>query len=60
MLHFDVNPIEIGYLVLQSCEGLVDAKNNVNKKDLNTDFANITKTISVTSNSFLLIMSLVA
>ena len=39
-------------------EGFVNAKNNIKQKgDLNTVFANISKTASPTSDSFLLIMS---
>ena len=42
---------------LQSYEGYVNAKNNIKQRNLNTVFANISKTTSPTSNSFLLIMS---
>ena len=42
---------------LQSYEGFVNAKNNTKQKNLNTVFANISKTTSPTSDSFLLIMS---
>ena len=43
-------------ILLQSYEGIVNAKNNVKQRNLNTSFANISKTASPTSNSFLLIM----
>ena len=42
---------------LQSYEGFVNAKNNIKQRNLNTVFANISKTIFPTSDSFLLIMS---
>ena len=45
------------YVWLQSYEGFDNAKNNMKQKQLNTVFANISKTTSPTSDSFLLIMS---
>ena len=42
---------------LQSYEGFDNAKNNMKQRNLNTVFANIPKTTSPTSDSFLLIMS---
>ena len=42
---------------LQSYEGFVNAKNNIKQGNLNTVFANISKTTLPTSDSFLLIMS---
>ena len=42
---------------LQSYEGFFEAKNNIKQRNLNTVFANILKTTSPTSDSFLLIMS---
>ena len=42
---------------LQSYEGFDHAKNNMKQRNLNTVFANISKTLSPTSDSFLLIMS---
>ena len=42
---------------LQSYDGFDNAKNNMKQRNLNTVFANITKTTSPTSNSLLLIMS---
>ena len=42
---------------LQSYEGFDNAKNKMKQRNLNTVFANISKTISPTSDSFLLIMS---
>ena len=45
------------YIWLQSYEGFVNAKNNRKQRNLNIVFANISKTASPTSNSFLLIMS---
>ena len=42
---------------LQSYEDFFNAKNNIKHKNLNTVFGNISKTISLTSDSFLLIMS---
>ena len=42
---------------LQSYEGFGNAKNNIMQRNLNTVFANISKTTSPTSDSFLLIMS---
>ena len=42
---------------LQSYEDFVNAKNNIKHKNLNTVFANISKTTSPTSDSFLWIMS---
>ena len=42
---------------LQSSEESVYAKNNIKQRNLNTVFANISKTTSQTSDSFLLIMS---
>ena len=51
-LHFDANPIKIGYLVTE-----LNAENSMKQKNLITVFANISKTISPTSDSFLLIMS---
>ena len=46
MLHFDANPINIGYIWLQSYEEFVNVKNNIKQKNLNTVLANISKTIS--------------
>ena len=56
MLHFDPNSIAIGYLVT-SYEGFDNSKNNMKQRNLNAVFANISKTTSPTSDSFLLIMS---
>ena len=42
---------------LQSCEEFVNAKNNIEQRNLNPVFANISKTIWLTFDSFLLIMS---
>ena len=42
---------------LQSYEGFVNAKNKTKQRNLNAVFANISKTTSPTSDSFLLIMS---
>ena len=42
---------------LQSYDEFVNAKNNIKQRNLNTVFANISKTTSPTSDSFLLIMS---
>ena len=42
MLHFDANPIKIGYLVTQLYEKFVNAKiNNIKLNNLNTVFAKI-------------------
>ena len=41
---------------LESYDGFVNAKNNVKQRNLNTVFANISRTTSPTSDSFLLIM----
>ena len=45
---------------LQSYEEFVNAKNNIKQRNLNTVFANTSKTIWPTSDSFLLIMSHIA
>ena len=45
---------------LQSYEGFDNAKINIKERNLNTAFANISKTTSPTSDSFLLIMSYIA
>ena len=42
---------------LQSYEGFDNTKNNIKQRNLNPVFANISKTTSPTSDSFLLIMS---
>ena len=42
---------------LQSYEGFDNAKNSMKQRNLNTVFANISKSTSLTSDSFLLIMS---
>ena len=42
---------------LKNYEGFVNAKNNIKQRNLNAVFANISKTASPTSDSFLLIMS---
>ena len=42
---------------LQSYEGFDNAKNSMKERNLKTVFANISKTTSPTSDSFLLIMS---
>ena len=42
---------------LQSYVGFVNAKNNIKQRNSNTVYANISKTTSPTSDSFLLIMS---
>ena len=42
---------------LQSYKQFVNTENNIKQKNLNTVFANISKTIFATSDSFLLIMS---
>ena len=55
MLYFDAHPITIGYLVTDY-EEFFNAKNNIKQRNLNTIFANISKTIWPTSDSFLLIM----
>ena len=57
MLHFDAKPIQIGYLVTEFDEGFDNAKNNIQQRNLNTVFANISKITWPTSDSFLLIMS---
>ena len=57
MLHFYANPITIGYLVAELNEGFDNAKDNIKQRNLNTVFANSSKTTSPTSDSFLLIMS---
>ena len=57
MLHIDADPITIGYIWLQSYEGFVNAKNSIKQRNWHTVFANISKPISPTSDSFLLIMS---
>ena len=44
-------------ILSQSYDGFVNAKNNIKQSNLNTVFANISKTTSATSDSFLLIMS---
>ena len=49
MLHVDANPIRI---YLQSYEQFSNAEKIYNKMDLNAFFANISKTISATSNPF--------
>ena len=45
------------HIWLQSYEEFVDAKNNIKQKNLNTVLANISKSISPTSDSFPLILS---
>ena len=57
MLHFNANPNTIGYLVTEYYEEFGNAKNNMKQKNLNTVFANISKTTSPKSDSFPLIMS---
>ena len=42
---------------LQSYEQFIKAENNIKQKNLNSFFANISKTLSATSDSFPLIMS---
>ena len=54
MLHFNANPNTIGYLVN---EEFGNAKNDMKQRNFNTVFANISKTTSPTSDSFLLIVS---
>ena len=56
MLHFDANPLQLD-IWLQSYEGFDNVKNNIKQRNLNTVFANISKTTSPTSDSFFLIMS---
>ena len=51
---FDANPITIW---LRSYEGFDNAKINIKQRNFNTVFANISKSIWPTSDSFLLIMS---
>ena len=43
--------------ITMSYEGFDNVKNNIKQRNLNSVFANISKTISQTSDSFLLIMS---
>ena len=47
--------MKIGYLVVE-LQGFINAKKQYKQKNLNTVFANISKTISPTSDSFFLIM----
>ena len=55
MLHFDENPMEIGYLVMKLW--LIYVENNIYKqKNLSSFFANISNQY-MTSDSFLLIMA---
>ena len=49
-------PLELD-IWLQSYDAFVNTKNNTQQKNLNTVFANISRTISPTSDSFPLIMS---
>ena len=46
------------YIWLQSYEQFRNTQNNIKQKDLNSFFADISKTISATSDSFPLIMSM--
>ena len=55
MLHFYANPLQLD-IWLQSYEEFVNAKNNIKQRNWNTVFANISKPISPTSDSFLLII----
>ena len=52
MLNFDANPLQLD-IWLQSYEGFDRAKNKIKQMNLNTVFANISKTTSPTSDSFL-------
>ena len=54
MLHFDANPVRIGYLVIQSYEPFITAENNIKPKNVYSFLADISKTIF---DSFPLIMS---
>ena len=56
VLHLDANPLQLD-IWLQSYDGFDNAKNNMKQRNLNTGFANISKTTFLTSDSFLLIMS---
>ena len=56
MHNFDANPFQLN-IWLQSYKEFVDAKNNIKQRNLKTVFAYISKTISPTSDLFLLIMS---
>ena len=60
MLHFDANRAHYnwisGYGVMKDLT-MLKPKNNIKQKNFNTVFANISKTTSPTSDSFLLIMS---
>ena len=57
MHHFDANPIANGYIWLQSYKGFDNVKDSMKQRNLNTILANISKTTSLTSDSFFLIMS---
>ena len=43
MLHFDANHIKIGYLVTVNVKEIVNFKNNMKRKNLNTVFAKYLK-----------------
>ena len=49
-------PLELD-IWLQSYEQFINTENNIKQRNLNSFFANISKTISATSDSFPLIMS---
>ena len=57
MLHFYANPSTIGLSGYRVMKNLTMLKNNIKQMNLTPVFANILKTISPTSDSFLLIMS---
>ena len=44
--HFDTNPNQIGYIWLQGYEQFINTQNKAKQRDLNSFFANISKTIS--------------
>ena len=54
MLHFDATPIRIGCLVT---EQFINIEINIKQNNLNSFYANISKTISAISDVFPLVMS---
>ena len=60
ILLFDANPIRLELDIwLLSYEQCINVENNIQQRNLNSFFANISKTIFTTSDSFSLIISLV-